>query len=589
MDQRQRPSQLAAIDAMIDRGDHGQARARLGRLAAGPSPHPDAVAAMAYVLERLGELERAEHYARRTLELLPRDPRAAHNLGNLLLAMDRAAEAEPMLRGALELDPSAPQTWLALGNAVRATTGGHAAAAVFREGMSLCGELPALRNNLALALHSIGRVDEALPILRDVVAIQPDRLVFADALCAMLNYAPGVGQREQFEAHARYGRLLRALAGPTVACPATPNSQGSRLRLGLLSPDLRDHAIAYLIRGLLGHADRGRVEIACYNVATREDPTSASLRSLVARWRHVPRLSPRALADLIRKDHVEVLIDLAGHTNSHRLLALAHRPAPLQATYMGYPNTTGIDCVDLRISDVAADPPDTGALNTERLAHLDRCFLNYTPPDDAPPVAWPPVAAGVTFACLGSLLKYNRELLTAWARVLDGAPGSRLLLKHHGLAEPRARQDVLDRLEELGVDPSRILAEPPGASARDMLTEYARADISLDTFPYTGTTTICESLLMGVPVVSMRTDTPAGRVSTSLLGAVGLGEFVASDPAGYVRLATDLARDAPRRASLRGNLRPRLLASAVCDGARFASEFVTLVEREWSRRARPGP
>lgn len=575
---------LDRANAMIDRGELERAKVELMRLARTASNDVGVLAPLSFVLAQLQDHERAAHYARRTAELLPHDARAQHNAGNSLLAARRSDEAEAFLRRAIELDERMEHSWLALSNTLRARGKPLAAAALLREAIARCGARPLLLNNLSHALHSTGRSEGALGLLEQAVSSEPDHILFVDGLCSLLNYVPGVGCERQFEAHVRYGALVRRAVGPAPRCPRWPALSGGRLRLGLLSPDLRDHAVAHLIRALIEHADRDRVEIACYFVGPSEDAMSQTLRASADLWCHAAELDMPALAARIRSDRVHALVDLAGHTGLHRLAALTHRPAPLIATYMGYPNTTGLDCVDLRITDSTADPPSAAAFNTERLAHLDPCFLSYTPPRDIRPSPSPSATSGVvTFGYFGSMLKVNDALVALWSRVLESVPGSRLLLKNTGLAESEAREDLRARFGAFGVDPARIVCEGPGANSGEMLAHYARVDISLDSFPYTGTTTICESLLSGVPVVSMAGDTSPSRVSRSILSCVGAPELVATCADGYVRLAAELAGDAARLASLRSSLREKFLASPICDGQGFADRFVSLVQAKWDR------
>jgi predicted O-linked N-acetylglucosamine transferase (SPINDLY family) len=242
------------------------------------------------------------------------------------------------------------------------------------------------------------------------------------------------------------------------------------------------------------------------------------------------------------------------------------RPAPVQMTYIGYPNTTGLADADYRIVDSVTDPAGAEAFVTEKLLRLDPCFLCYLPPEGAPePTTQRASESGVVFGSFNALFKIDDATLELWAQVLRAVPESTLLLKYFGLESAGVREDLLGRFRAAGVDGARIVLDGPGTSAREMMGAYARMDIALDTYPYHGTTTTCEALLMGVPVVTLQGRVCAARVGGSLLGAVGLSELVAEAPEEYVRIAARLAGDVGALARGRAALRERVLASPLCD------------------------
>jgi predicted O-linked N-acetylglucosamine transferase (SPINDLY family) len=270
---------------------------------------------------------------------------------------------------------------------------------------------------------------------------------------------------------------------------------------------------------------------------------------------------------------------------------MALRPAPIAMTYLGYPDTTGLEAINYRITDALADPPGTGQRFTEELLRLPRCFLCYTPSGEAPEVGPLPgrERGYVTFACFNTLAKVNDGVLDVWARLLAEVPGARLLLKSKGFANPRVVARLAGRLSTRGVDPARIECVPLVAETRDHLATYGRADVALDTFPYAGTTTTCEALLMGVPVVTLSGASHAHNVGRSLLDAAGLPELTAGSADEYVAIARRLAADAPHLAELRRSLRERLLRSPLCDGVSFTRALESLYEQALARRgARAG-
>jgi predicted O-linked N-acetylglucosamine transferase (SPINDLY family) len=298
-------------------------------------------------------------------------------------------------------------------------------------------------------------------------------------------------------------------------------------------------------------------------------------------------MSAHELADAIRRDRIDILVDLTGHTGGNRLATLALRPAPVQVTYMGYPNTTGLSAIDYRIVDVVTDPaPLADRLATEKLARLDPCFLCYAPPAQAPAVAPPPCArAGhVTFGSFNTHAKTSPPCAEAWARILEGVPGSRLLLKNWALAD----SSIVDRTRRLfaerGIDPERLDLRGETESKGEHLRTYAEVDVALDPFPYNGTTTTMEAMWMGVPVITLRGETHVARVGASLLTAVGEHDHVAGTIDEYARAAIEMAGDAVRLGSTRAARRDRVRSSPLCDGPGFTLKIESLYRRFWKDR-----
>jgi predicted O-linked N-acetylglucosamine transferase (SPINDLY family) len=356
---------------------------------------------------------------------------------------------------------------------------------------------------------------------------------------------------------------------------------GRRLRLGYLSPDFNHHAVAYFIEPVLAAHDRTRVEVFCYASVAVPDRFTDRLRGLAEHWRDIARLDDDAAAALIRADNLDLLIDLAGHSARHRLLVLARRPAPVQATWIGYPNTTGLDAIDYRITDAVSDPVgQTEAWHSEKLVRLPANFSCYRPDDDAPAVNNLPAAAAgaVTFGCFNQFAKVTPEVIALWARLLAKLPGSRLLLKSRGLGDPGVAARVQAAFAAAGVGPARLILNGDELSVADHLGLYHKVDIALDPFPYNGTTTTCEALWMGVPVVTLAGSTHVSRVGASLLTHAGLAGWIAATPDDYVARAVAAVRDLPALAALRRGLREQVRTSPLCDAVRFTRGFEAACE-----------
>jgi predicted O-linked N-acetylglucosamine transferase (SPINDLY family) len=374
--------------------------------------------------------------------------------------------------------------------------------------------------------------------------------------------------------------------------PLRATGPDRRLTLGFVSSDLRTHSISWFLLPLLANLDRKAFRVACYDTGVKADRVTERLRRLSDVWRNLPRLTPSALSAQIRADGVDIAIDLSGHTAGHRLATLHMRPAPLQVTWLGYPNTTGVRAIDLRIVDAVTDPlMDDGASSerpstvaTERLLRLPECFLCYGPPDDALEPTMPEPggsSGGVVFGSFSTLSKVNDACAALWAKVLGAVPGSRLLLKNRAFATPAVRDRVVRRLAAAGLDPARIEAAAWTDSTADHLAYYRRLHIALDTWPYCGTTTTCEALWMGVPVVTLAGATHASRVGASLLTTTELTDLIARTEEEYVSIAAALAADPARIAALRSSLRERMRRSPLCDAPGFAARFGAALRAEW--------
>jgi protein O-GlcNAc transferase len=567
----------AHINALVDRKEYRKAIPLIEQALRRAPDDLDLIALMSFVLFRVHDLVRAEHFARRTLERLPGHPHAHHNLGNILAQLGRHAEALPLLTRGLELAPHEASIRVALGATLSCLNRPAAAADLLREGLVLSPHNPQLRINLAHALHAIGRIDQALPILRELLPAHRGDSAFLDAYCGVLNYAPGVEPGEVFEAHRAWGRLVESVVAAPHVFERPWRRPGERLHIGLLSSDLRDHAVGYLMEDLLEHADRARVTVSCYVGAATEDPVMHRLRGRADAWRSVANRTYAEAAAMIRADGVHCLVDLAGHTKGQMLQVFTHRAAPVQVTYTGYPNTTGLKDCDYRIVDSLTDPVGGEPFNTESLLRLDPCYMSYRPPADLPVVVARDAGA-VTFGSFSSLLKYNEPLVALWSRVLAAVPGSRMVLMHTALNDPAVREDLRRRFAAYDIDPARIDPRPPAPNRLGVFTACAEVDIALDTFPYNGAVTVVESLLMGVPYVSRAGETSASRAGLSILSAVGLADLCAADDEGFVRTAVELANQPGRRAELRQSLRGRVLRSPICQGRAFADRLVSALE-----------
>jgi predicted O-linked N-acetylglucosamine transferase (SPINDLY family) len=497
---------------------------------------------------------------------------------------ERAGRPEDALRRyetALLEFPDSAELHAMLGNVLRALGRHDEAVAAYRKSTLLKPVLAAAWYNLALTEHELGDVEDAERDYRAALAADPELVAGQDSLLCLVGMG-GVGRTpvDVLAEHQRWGaqhaERFRANR-PIFANVADPER---RLRVGYVSADLRYHAIACFVEPVLAHRDRAAFEVFCYDNSAGTDPVKERLKGFADHWRSIDALDDERVAATIFADRIDILVDLSGHTKGNRLLAFARKPAPAQMTWLGYPNTTGLDAIDWRITDAIADPPAmTEAYYSERLLRLPGSMWCYRPFDTMPaPGAGPEPGTAPTFGSMNSFHKLNAAVVKLWSRLLHAVPESRLIVAT--VPAGGAQQRLLDTFAAHGIAESRIeCATKLGNEAFWAL--HRRIDVALDPFPMNGGTTTCETLWMGVPVVTLKGASFAARAGCSILTAAGFPEWIASSEEDYLRIAGELARDRPNLARLRGGIRDRLHASALLDGATFTQGLEQLYREAW--------
>jgi len=568
------------VMALLGEGRVDQALASARRLVQSAPNDPAAAVLMAHACESANQLVQAMTFAERAAGLLPGDAGVQLLAGRLAGLLGEPAKAEAFLRRAIAIDPLMRDARQQLAQLYAESHRVSDVEALARDGLAVTPDDPAMRSMLAGAMLNGARADEGARILRELRDTHPNEAVFASGYAMMLNYASQATPPEVFEAHRRYGEIMdRVQPSPRVTY-TNARDVSRRLRVGIISPDLRAHSVAWFAEPLLRHYDRAALEMIVYQTNFASDGVTQRLKPLADVWRVMDTATDAALAQRVHDDRVDVLIELSGHTAAGSLLTMQLRPAPVSMTYLGYPNTTGLRAIDARLVDSITDPAGSEAFASERLLRLDPCFLCYQPPGDAPAPA--PRGEGLTFGSFNSAQKLNHRVVMLWSRVLGAAPGSRLVLKSVNFADAPLRARVREWFEQAGVDAGRVDILEPVKERAGHLSAYARIDVALDPVPYNGTTTTCEALWMGVPVVTLRGTMHAGRVGASLLSTVGLSACVAESEDEYVRIASALVGDAAHLAGVRRGLRERVATSALCDGPGFCRRFERAVRGAWT-------
>jgi predicted O-linked N-acetylglucosamine transferase (SPINDLY family) len=571
-------------------GDLPQARGYLEKAISLSPARVDYRAALAQTLSGLGEHALAVEQARRALEIDPRFAEGHSALAIALQALGRVDEGLAHLRTALELEPRNPAYYVNLGTARQQAGQYPEAEDSYRQAIRIAPDFaPGYANLGALYLLWEKYAAARAPLLKALALdpADPRALQNLDHLLYAANYSTEISREDIFAMHRRWGELIESQAGVARPAPAAPAPGARRIRLGYVSPDFLSHAAAYFIEPFIAHHDPEKFEITCYADVAHPDTFTERFRRYPHHWRDIAGKRDQEVAAMIRADGIDVLVDLAGHTKNNRLMVFALRPAPLQISYLGYPNTTGLTTIDYYITDAWADPEGMSEhLYTEKLVRLPGGFSCFRPEDLAPPIGPLPArqAGHVTFASLNILKKFNDAVAALWAQVLERVPGARLIIQCRTLAEPAVQQAVRERFAGFNIAPER-LELLPGMSLADHLALYNRIDIALDPFPWNGHTTTSHALWMGVPVITLAGNTHSGRLATSVLCQAGLEELIAPSPEDYVARAVSLARDTDRLQALRSSLRERMAQSRHCDGVAFTRGLEELLTALWKSGA----
>ena len=572
-----------------DAGRHDAAIALCRSVLANAPDNIEALHFLAASLLAMGRSHEGIAVFRRVCSLSPGDHQAHFTLANVLATVGDTDGALAAFQTAAGLAPLEPAPRLALAQLLRALARYDEAESACRRGLESAPADSALQCVLYACLFEQGRVDEAIAMARETLRSDPKNSTVHSDIVRMLNYTDTAGPDEIWHEHEQWGQRHAAPLAPAHAPPRPDADPQRRLRIGFVSPYFRRHAVTFFLESAIEHHDAAALEIFLYADVTRPDDTSRRLQSGGAHWRETVGLSDAELAALVRRDAIDVLVDLSGQTPGHRLLAFARNPAPVQVTWNGYPNTTGVHAIGYRISDAICDPHGTTERwHSETLIRLPACYMTWRIPGDAPPVAAPPgIASGmITFGSFNSCYKLSPTILTLWARVLAQVPAARLKL--WTIDGETARLRIRTHFAAAGIDPGRIVFSGR-ISHEAFLQAHHEVDIALDSFPYHGTTTTCFSLWMGPPVVTLAGAVHAARVGASLLTHAGMPELVARSPDEYCRIAAALAADpvalARRRAGQRDLMRSQRLINGIAGARDFESAIRGMWQEYCSRRA----
>lgn len=540
-------------------------------------------------LKEQGRLEAAAEHCRHALMLKPGYAEAYRNLGLIYQGQGKLDVATEYYLKAIAIEPGSALAHNNLACTLKDQGRLEEAIDRFRQALALQPGSVEIHNNLGSTLQLQGCLDEAIGFFRKALALDPDCIEARGNLLFVLSYHTGQDAAAYLDEARRYGRTLSARASPFGQWKTDGDgAEPQPLRVGLVSGDLRNHPVGYFLESLLAHLARERIELLAYPTLSLEDDLTARIKPRFAAWKPLTGLKDAAAASLIHEDGIHVLVDLSGHTAHNRLPMFAWKPAPVQATWLGYFASTGVAEIDYLLADPVSVPSAERNRFTERIWYLPDTRLCFTPPTEQVPVAPLPALRNghITFGSFQSLTKLNEAVLAAWGDIFRALPSARLRLQSKQLNSQAARANLLQRLGRAGIPPARVMLH--GQTPRsEYLSAHAEVDIILDTFPYPGGTTTCEALWMGVPTLTLAGDTLLERQGANMVGCAGLEGWAARSVREYVALAVRHAGDIEALARLREDMRGRALASPLFDARLFAARLEAALRGMWREKMFP--
>ncbi len=526
------------------------------------------------------KLDEAIDFLKESLRLSPRYWDALQNLGVCLAERRENAEAIDSFLKAIDTAPKRIESYIDLGNLYRTLGQLEESTECYMKALRI-KEHPDLRNYIGNGLCNQGRRAESISYYVDALRQTPRHWVAHSNLLFALSHDPNLEPSALLAEHRWFDRLHGQRRGTANVFTNVPDCE-RRLRIGYVSPDFRRHVVMRFFEPILDAHDRTRFEVYAYAEVDRPDAITEQVQRRVNVWRLTNRHTDTQVAEQIRRDSIDILVDLGGHTGNSRLTVFTHKPAPIQVTYLGYAGTSGLATMDYRITDAIADPYGQPQSDTEKLIRLPGCFFAYLPHADRADLETQPTSAGrpITFGSTHKLVKLNEAVLDVWARLLKEVPGSRLLITRNTLTEGCAFR-FRSEFESRGISSDRLILRR--AEGQYFFNVYGDFDILLDAFPWSGHGMACEALWMGVPVITLCGNRFAARMCASVLTQLGLTELIAHRLEEYVAIAKRLAEDKEALNRYRTELRQRMRRSIICDGAAFTRNLEEAYRMIWHR------
>jgi predicted O-linked N-acetylglucosamine transferase (SPINDLY family) len=521
-------------------------------------------------LFRTGKIKEAIPHLEKNVELSPKNLEALMALATAFMYAEEYEEANKVLKRIFRIDPNHIEALRTQRTVLYAQGDPVGCKEICEKIMQLRPDMAGNITYLAKSLAVIGDSAEAYDYFNKALELKQDRIL-ATNMIFHSNYMI-LSQEQVFELHKKYAYLFEK---PFVgAYRDTPlQTINSKIKIGFVSADFRKHSVAYFLEPLFENYDKEKFEFLLFANTSHEDEISSKFKDLTDAWFNISKMTDEQTAELIKKERVNLLIDLNGHTFGNRLGVFGLKPAPVQATWLGYPNTTGLASIDYRITDSIADSETAQSFHTEKLLRLPGCFLCYKPSFSILNSQLSTKNSDPVFGSFNVPDKISQKCIEMWSEVLKNVTNSRLFLKHKHWLNPKMRELFCERFAKYGIESERIEFKNRIEDEKEHLMEYNNMDIALDTFPYNGTTTTCEAMFMGVPTVSLLGESHAARVSASLNINAGFECLVAKNEREFVQIAMDLAANVEKLLEFKNKMRAQMLASDLCNGEKFARAF----------------
>ena len=550
----------------------------------------DAYLALGITMQQNGSADDAIGYYQKTISINPENDEAYKNLGNILREKGQLDDSIACFHKSIELNPSSLHAHYGLSSALVSKW-------KLDEAIKVCKRILQLNTADVFAYYTLGNIlmtqgklNEAELCFKHAMQINPDELKTHQAFLMLTSYYPKYNAQTIFSEHLHFAKQFEEPLRSATLSYANERISNRRLKIGYVSPDFKSHSVAYFIEPVLISHNRDLFEISCYSDVSSPDDVTNRIKKYTDHWLNIIGIPDENVAELIRKARIDILVDLAGHTGgTNRILLFARKPAPVQVSWIGYPGTTGLSAMDYKIVDSYTDPPGiTEQYYSEELIRLPGTFLCYLPERDAPKVGTLPVftSGHITFGSFNNFVKVVPGVITLWAKILKEVPGSRLIMKSLSFYDKATCLYALGLFVNEGIEAERISLLQPVPSIKDHLNLYNEIDIGLDTFPYNGTTTTCEALWMGVPVVTFAGDTPASRVGVSILSNVGIKELIGATYKEYVEIAVNLANDKEKLHLLREKLRDMMISSPLTNAQQYTRNLEECYLKIWETWAK---
>ena len=582
--------QIKETYALFQQGQYTKAQTQITRILSKDPASAIAHTLAAMIAISLDQQDRALYHAQTAIKNDPKNTDALTTLASLHALRKEHQQAFDLYTKALSIQPNHPGALAGLGTAQSELGHYNDARATLKQVQSLNPNQPEPLVNRALLELDTTHAHRAIEILEAAPQAVANHPAALDLYALAHSYDDTKSPEQIFQAHKRYGDILESQIPPTKhPRPTSPNKTdpNKKLNIGYLSGDLHQHSITYFLEPILANTDKSKFETHIFTTSSHRDEVTERLNAAADHWHLCNAMTLPQLASFIKEQSIDILVELTGHFAGHKLPVFAAQPAPIQITFIGYGNTTGLSRINHRFVDNITDPTGSEALATENLVRLPGCFLCYQPPTNPPAPRDPEPSRPFTLGSFNNLKKLSQSTINTWSTILKERPNTNLLIKSSKLANPELKAELIERFATQGINESRLDLRAFSPTTQDHLDTYNDLDLALDTFPYTGTTTTCESLVMGVPTLTLLGDTHAGRVSASLLTAINREDLIATSQSDYITKALKHIDAGTLNQSQRQTLRDQTLASPLCDQRPYTNKVQDAYRTLWTQWCNP--